>query len=92
MTSRCELCGRRTKRGVTEHHLIPRTCHGNKWFRKRFTRQQMRRTIDVCQDCHGAIHDLIPDEKQLGRQFNTRELLLGHPEFGRFVEWVRKRK
>jgi hypothetical protein len=88
----CDLCGRLTKRGTTEHHLIPRTCHTNKWFKKNFTRAQMRQTIALCRDCHGAIHDLAPDEKQLGRDYNTLEKLLEHPEIGKFVAWVKKQK
>lgn len=88
----CELCGRTTKRGTTEHHLIPRTCHGNKWFKKRFSRERMRTTVTLCRACHGAIHDLIPDEKQLGRDFNTLEKLLAHAPMAKFVAWVRKQK
>ena len=52
----CELCGRITRRGTTKHHLIPRRCHHNKWFKKRFSRMQMQKTISVCHDCHGSIH------------------------------------
>ena len=48
------------------HHLIPRTVHTNKWFKKRYTREQMREGINVCTSCHHAIHALIPDEKELG--------------------------
>lgn len=89
---RCALCGRVTKRGTTEHHLIPRTCHRNKWFQKNFTREQMRTTIAVCRDCHRAIHDLAPDEKELGRHYNTVEKLREHPQLSRFLEWVQKQK
>ena len=91
-TTACQLCGRVTKRGTTEHHLIPRTCHSNKWFKKQFTREQMSATIDVCRDCHRAIHKLVPDEKDLGRSFNTIELLLSHEELAKFVAWVKKQK
>ncbi len=90
--ARCELCGRLTKRGTTEHHLIPRTCHSNKWFKKRYSREQLSQTISVCRDCHRAIHDLIPDEKQLGRHFNTIELLLENEEIAKFVAWIRKQR
>lgn len=88
----CELCGRVTKRGTTEHHLIPRTCHANKWFKKRFSREVMRTTVSLCRPCHGAIHDLIPDEKELGRDFNTLDKLLAHSAIAKFVEWVKKQK
>ena len=91
-SSRCQLCGRVTRRGTTEHHLIPRTCHSNKWFKKQFTRIEMKRTVDVCQDCHAAIHDLIPNEKELGRDYNTLEKLQGHDRIAKFVAWIRKQK
>ena len=90
--NRCDLCGRRTRRGTTEHHLIPRTCHSNKWFKKRYTRAQMQATIGVCSDCHRAIHDLVPDEKDLGRHFNTLDALQTHPEIGKYLAWIKKRK
>ena len=90
--ARCELCSRQTKRGTTEHHLIPRTCHTNKWFKKRYTREQMSQTISVCRDCHRAIHDLVPDEKQLGRDYNTIGLLRENERIARFVAWIRKQR
>ena len=87
----CELCGRVTVDG-NRHHLIPRTCHGNKWFKKRFTREQMAVTVDLCRDCHKAIHKFVPSEKELGREYNTLEKLLAHADIAKFVAWVRKRK
>jgi hypothetical protein len=91
-TDRCELCGRVPKQGTTEHHLIPRTLHSNKWFKKRFDREQMRRKIDVCRDCHRAIHRFIPDGKDLGRHFNTLEKLRAHERLAKYLAWVRKQK
>ncbi len=52
----------------------------------------MQRTISLCADCHGAIHELIPCEKSLGRHYNTPEKLAAHPEMSRFLAWVRKQK
>lgn len=80
------------RQATTEHHLIPRTCHSNKWFRKRFTRQQMQETISVCRDCHLSIHRLIPSEKELGRHYHSVELLLDHGELRKFVDWVRRQR
>lgn len=88
----CELCGRVTRKGTTEHHLIPRLCHRNKWFKKRYSRADMQRTISVCRDCHTAIHRFVPREKELGRYHNTIESLLEHEEIRRFVDWVKDRK
>jgi hypothetical protein len=90
--SRCQLCGRVTRRGTTEHHLIPRTCHSNKWFKKQFAREEMQQTIDVCGDCHHAIHGLIPDEKELGRTFNSLEKIVAHEGIAKYLAWVRKQK
>jgi hypothetical protein len=85
----CRLCG--SEESDNFHHLIPRSVHSNKWFRKRFTREVMRQGIDVCRQCHRAIHDLVPDEKELGRHYNTLEKLLRHPEVARYVAWKRQR-
>ena len=88
----CELCGRFPKRGTTEHHLIPRGCHTNKWFKKRFSRQEMQVTITVCRDCHSAIHRIVPSNKELGRHYNTLDKLLAHDEITIFVDWIRKQR
>ena len=88
---RCELCGCLPKQGTTEHHLIPRTCHSNKWFKKNFSRELMRQTISVCKDCHSAIHKFVPREKDLGKHYHTIETLLAHEDIGRYVQWARKR-
>jgi hypothetical protein len=88
----CALCGRVTRNGTTEHHLIPRTCHSNKWFKKSFTREQMQETVSLCAECHSSIHEFIPREKQLGRYYHSIKLLLAHEKLGRFVAWVSKQK
>jgi hypothetical protein len=85
----CELCQVEDARNF--HHLIPRTLHSNKWFKRRYTREQMQAGVEVCKSCHAAIHDLIPDEKELGRSYNTREKLLAHPEIGKYVLWKQRR-
>lgn len=88
----CELCGREGK-ALTFHHLIPRHCHRKPRFRRRFTIEEMRdRGLWVCQPCHGGIHDLIGDEKDLGWNYPTRELLLAHQGLSRHVAWVKKLK
>ena len=86
----CVLCER--ERELTFHHLIPRTVHSNKWFRRRFTREQMAAGLDLCADCHSAIHRFIPSEKELARDYNTLEALLAHPELASFVAWVSTRE
>ena len=86
----CELCGRLQL--LTFHHLIPRTCHSNKWFKKRFTREDMQtRGLDLCRKCHSFIHSHF-EEKELGRALNTRDALLDNEKIFRFVQWVRKQR
>ena len=85
----CELC--RCEEADNFHHLIPRAVHSNRWFKKRFTREEMRIGIRVCKQCQNAIHDLIPDEKELGRHYYTLERLLDHPGIARYVDWKRKK-
>ncbi|MFT7633933.1 MAG: hypothetical protein ACI87E_004992 [Mariniblastus sp.] len=92
LPGQCVFCNRVMKNGTTEHHLIPRTCHRNRWFQKRFTRIQMRQTVAACRDCHSAIHRFVPREKDLGRSFNTIELLMGYEEFSKFVDWISRQK
>ena len=85
----CQLC--RCEEAYNFHHFIPRTLHSNKWFKKRFTQDQLRSGVNVCKTCHRAIHDLVPDKKELGRRYNTLAGLLGHPEVAKFVRWKRNR-
>ena len=88
----CQLCERTLRNGTTEHHLIPRTCHRNRWFRKRYTREQMRQTVRLCSDCHGSVHRLIESEKELGREYGSLEQLKSHPLIAKYVTWVRKQR
>ena len=88
-TMLCELC--QCEEAYNFHHFIPRTLHSNKWFKRRYTRQEMQQGMEVCKPCHSAIHDLIPKEKELGRSYNTREKLLSHPELQGYVQWKREK-
>lgn len=87
----CELCQR--EKPLTEHHLIPRAVHGKKYFLKRFTKEDMtHRRISICRKYHKGIHRIIPDEKELAREFNTKALLLADERIQRHVAWVAKQR
>lgn len=86
----CELCDRAVP-STTHHHLIPRTVHRNKWFKKNFEKEDLHKTIDLCKSCHRQIHRFI-SHKDLGRYFNTKEKLLAHEQVGVFVRWLQKRE
>jgi hypothetical protein len=91
MEPRCELCGRLKR--LTRHHLIPRRVHRKKRFQTRFGEKEMHeRSLMICKECHAAIHDLIPDEKELADKYHTKELLLQHEGLRRHIAWVRKQK
>jgi protein-arginine kinase activator protein McsA len=85
----CELC--HCEEAYNFHHFIPRTLHSNKWFQKNFTREQMREGLHVCKECHKTLHDLIPSEKEMGKQYNSREKLVAHPKVANYIRWKRKK-
>jgi 5-methylcytosine-specific restriction endonuclease McrA len=87
----CELCGSTTDY-LNFHHLIPRTLHSNKYFEKRYEKEWMRfHGIWICKAfCHKQIHEFI-EEKEMGMNYNTLDLLKEHPEVKKYVEWRRKR-
>lgn len=87
---RCELCGS-SDDYLNFHHLIPRTLHSNKWFKKNFTKEQMNSGIWICKKfCHPEIHKYI-DEKEMGTTYNTLEKLLEHPSVQKYINWRSKR-
>ena len=86
----CELCNRWKWR--TFHHLIPRTCHRNKWFKKHFSLDKMKKSgIMLCEDCHSYLQE-IHTEKELGRDFNTIEAIRADEKILKYTQWVRKKK
>jgi hypothetical protein len=84
----CKLCELEVER-TTKHHLIPRTVHKNKWFKKTFTKEQLHKTVDLCKSCHREIHRQIP-EKEMGRYFNTLPKLKANENVMKYVEWMRR--
>ena len=49
------------------------------------------RAVYVCRLCHHAIHEAVPSEKELGRHYNTKELLAAHPFMQKHIAWMRKK-
>lgn len=83
----CELCGSTTDH-LNFHHLIPRTLHGKKWFTDRYDKKFMKsHGVWLCKfHCHKEIHVFI-DEKTMGREYNTLDLLSKHPAVAAYVRW-----
>ena len=87
----CELCNQFTK--LTFHHLIPKKVHKKKKFIREFGRPEMKsRGLDLCKLCHDGIHDLVPSEKELAEDYNTKEKLLADDRISKHVEWASKQK
>lgn len=76
---------------LTFHHLIPRTLHSKKWYQKKYTKEELNHGVDICEDCHEALHDFIT-EKDLGKRYNTLDLLMTHPKVQKFTAWVSKQR
>ena len=86
---KCELCNRENE--LTFHHLIPICLHTNKWFKKNYTSDEMNKGIYICKyQCHKEIHTLIL-EKEIGKNYNTKELLLSHPKVSKYIKWIKKK-
>ncbi|NPV13037.1 MAG: hypothetical protein HPY57_14825 [Ignavibacteria bacterium] len=87
----CELCKREVDE-TTFHHLIPVTLHTKKWYQKNYNFNYLKtHGIDVCELCHYAIHHFY-DEKTLGKNYNTLELLLESELIQKHIKWARKQK
>ena len=86
----CSLCNREAC-DITEHHLIPRTTHKKKRFKKKHTVEAMRTTTPLCQPCHRAVHQ-FHSEKELADSFYTIDLLLSDEKVSNHVNWVKKQK
>ncbi|OHX68415.1 hypothetical protein [Flammeovirga pacifica] len=84
----CALCEKNTT--LTFHHLIPKSNHKNKWFRKNFELKEMReKGIMVCRKCHSFIHK-SHSEKELGKNLNSLEKLLEERQIKKYVDWAKK--
>lgn len=79
----CELC--QTDAATSRHHLIPRTLHSNKWFKRRYTRQEMQQGVNLCGDCHRAIHRMVLlDDVDVGEGFlEFFATTIGYPCFSK---------
>jgi 5-methylcytosine-specific restriction endonuclease McrA len=72
----CALCEREIPKDQLEaHHLIPKSKGG--------TQTEYMHSI-----CHRQIHALFK-ETELASVFNTADALLAHPEFAKFIAWVK---
>lgn len=87
----CQLCGRETGR-LTRHHLTPRTRikKRRKKDRGAAIRAALEDILMICRPCHNQVH-AVCSERELERDYNTREKLLEHPEIRKFVDWVSRR-
>ncbi|NNE57335.1 MAG: hypothetical protein HKN36_04435 [Hellea sp.] len=89
MDQSCPLCGREV--ALTFHHLIPKKVHGRNYFKKKYSRHELREGIDICRQCHDGLHDFY-DEMRLGKEFNSLAAIQADPALIRHFAWVSKQK
>lgn len=85
----CPFC--RRELALTFHHLIPKKLHRRARFKKRYSREELNRGIDVCRQCHDGIHDRY-DEMRLYRDFSTPAALAADPTLRKYFDWVARQK
>ncbi len=73
----CPLCGRDVPR-LTIHHLVPRSRGG-----------RGGPTVEICPDCHDAIHELFSN-KELAADYASLEALRGEERLARHLRWLSK--
>jgi hypothetical protein len=88
-TGVCPFCAREL--ALTFHHLIPKKLHRRARFKKRYSREELNRGIDVCRQCHDGIHDRY-DEMLLYREFSTPAALAADPALRKYFDWVARQK
>jgi hypothetical protein len=76
MTDLCPLCGRSGVM-ITAHHLVPKSL------------KHETDTIDICNDCHSAIHARYSN-KELGERFFSLELLQKDDDLRRAFKFLSK--
>lgn len=70
----CQLCKRPGR--ASKHHMIPRSRGG-------------KATEKICTDCHDAAHAMFSN-RELEREYNSIELLMGNVEFAKQVAFIAK--
>ena len=85
----CPFCQREV--ALTFHHLIPRKVHRRPRFKRRFTRDELRRGISICRLCHDGIHQRY-DEMRLALEFSTVEALQRDASLARHFAWVARQR
>jgi hypothetical protein len=89
----CEMCERVMP--LTRHHLFPRSEW--KYFEKRppvgFVEngRTLHETAALCRQCHSAVH-AFADERALGEQYNTVDVLIRQERLSKFAAFQRKQK
>lgn len=77
---------------VTTHHLICKSMWSKSYFKKRYSNKEMKaKTIEICRDCHDAIHDFMT-ERELAQNYNTLEKLMAQEKVANFVKWIAGKK
>ena len=74
---------------MTFHHIIPLSLRKRRSVKARFKDLDLGQGIDICRDCHNAVHHFITN-KELSQTWHGLEELKAHPEIAKYIEWAAK--
>ena len=84
----CKLCERVVSE-LTDHHLVPKSTWKRNSVKKRFTKEELRKTVPLCKLCHKNIHKFYT-EIELANRFYDFKLLKEDETVKNFVKWAKK--
>ena len=76
-------------RQLTFHHIIPASLHRRRSVKGRFTKEEMQQGVNICRDCHNAVHHFITN-KELSEKWHGLDELCAHPEIAKYIDWASK--
>jgi hypothetical protein len=81
MKNKCQLCGIECE--LTKHHLVPQLKLKNKY---KSLKDDSSNILWICRSCHDQIHTTF-SENDLRDNYNTKEKLIEHEGFKKFLAW-----
>ncbi len=84
----CEIC-KRDRFKLTEHHLIPRTMHGQSLKQGLYSKHKLNQVAWLCRGCHEFVHQRIKP-KVLANKYSSVELLLRRDDVREWAKSIGK--
>jgi len=65
--------------------------HRRTYFKKNFTKQELNTGIDICRQCHRAIHQSYT-EMELAKQLNSLDKIKQNHLLNKHFAWIAKQR